>query len=59
MDKNQLITITQKACHRVPNLEFALFTLVTIFEKFSFKLQSFIITDNNHNAANIQFFTDC
>ena len=57
--KNQLIATTQKACRGVSELEFALFTLATTFEKLFSKLQSSIITHNNRNAANIQYFTDC
>lgn len=36
--KNQLISATQRVCHRVSKLEFVLFTLTTIFEELFSKL---------------------
>ncbi len=56
--KNQLIAATQRACRGVYELEFALFTSAITFEKLSSKLRSSIITHNNRNAANTQYFTD-
>ena len=58
MGENQLITAIQRACRGVPKLEFALFTPATTFEKLSSKLRSSIMTHDNRNAANIQYFTD-
>ena len=58
MGKNQLIATTQRECRGVPKLEFALFTPTATFKELSSKLQSSIITNNNRNAANIQYFTD-
>ena len=57
MGENQLIATTQRACHGVPKLEFALFTPTTTFEELFSKLQSSIMTHDNRNAANIQYFT--
>ena len=59
MGENQLIAIIQRACRGVSELEFALFTPTTTFEELFSKLQSSIITHNNRNAANIQYFTNC
>ncbi len=56
--ENQLIAATQKVYYRVYELEFALFTPITTFKEFFFKLQLFIITYNNRNTTNIQYFTD-
>ena len=53
MGKNELIAAIQRACRGVSELEFALFTPATTFEKLFSKLQSSIITHDNHNAANI------
>ena len=58
MGKNQLIATTEKVCYEVFKLEFALFIPATIFEKLFSKLQLFIMTHNNHNTANISYFTD-
>ena len=59
MGKNQLIATTQRLCYGVSGLEFAVFTPVITFKKLFSKLQSSIMTHNNHNAANIHYFTDC
>ena len=56
--ENQLIAATQRACRGVSELEFALFTPATTFEELSSKLRSSIITYDNHNAANTQYFMD-
>ncbi len=58
MGENQLIAATQKACRGVSELEFALFTPATTFEELSSKLRLSIITHDNRNAANTQYFTD-
>ena len=58
MGENQLIAATQRACRGVSELEFALFTPATTFEELSSKLRSSIITHDNRNAANTQYFTD-
>ena len=55
--ENQLIAATQRECRGVSKLEFALFTPATTFEELSSKLQSFIMTHDNRNATNIQYFT--
>ena len=56
--KNQLIAPTQRVCREVSKLKFALFTPTTTFEELSSKLQSSIMTHNNRNVINIQYFTD-
>ncbi len=58
MGKNQLIAATQKACRGLFELEFVLFTPATTFKELSSKLRLSIITHDNRNAANIQYFTD-
>lgn len=56
--ENQLIATTQRACRKIFGLKFALFTPTTTFEELSTKLWSSIITHDNHNAVNTQYFTD-
>ena len=58
MGEKQLITAIQRACCRVSKLKFLLFTFVTTFQKLSSKLRSSIMTYDNRNTANIQYFTD-
>ena len=58
MGENQLIAATQRECHGVSELEFALFTPTTTFEELFSKLRSPIMTHNNRNAINNQYFTD-
>ena len=57
--ENQLIAAIQRACCKVSKLEFALFTPITTFEELFSKLQTSIMTHDNRNTANIQYFTDC
>lgn len=38
MGENQLIATTERECHRVPKLEFTLFTPMTTFEELLSKL---------------------
>ncbi len=56
--KNQLISATQRVCYRVSELEFVLFTFTIIFEELFFKLWLSILTYDNCNTTNIQYFTD-
>ena len=58
MGEKQLIATVQRACRGVSELKFALFTPTTTFEKLSSKLRSSIMTNDNRNAANVQYFTD-
>ncbi len=56
--ENQLIAAAQRVCRGVFELEFALFTPSKTFEELSSKLRSSIITHDNYNTTNTQYFTD-
>lgn len=59
MGENELIAATHRSCRGVSELECSLFSPVITLEKLFSKLRLSIMTHNNHNAANVQYFIDC